>query len=99
MKALFLLLSSLLLTFACIQEKDTGIDATSDCAACLESGGTWQVVECTQNCDLQDISCFTDECPPPCEEDCSGCFSERDCIDAGCSWEWEEFGSTCDTEQ
>ncbi len=75
----------------------TGSDASSGdgsvsgdgCEACLASGGTWQpeADECTQGCDIQDISCFTDSCPGACAADtCGSCFSPEACEGAGCTW-------------
>ena len=84
--------------------EDAGTDPDagelSDCERCLESGGTWQpeANACTVNCDIQDISCFVDECPEPCGADnCDGCFGQRDCEDAGCTWrQMQEFAFCSD---
>ena len=85
-----------LVFFACQPtEKDTNTTSATECDECLSSGGTWQIDECTSNCAIQDISCYTDECPPPCSESCSGCFSESECTSAGCEWEWDEYSATC----
>lgn len=77
--------------------KDSQTSSATTCEECLSTGGTWQIDECTTNCALQDISCYEDECPPPCSESCSGCFTESECLSAGCEWVWEEYGSTCET--
>ena len=62
-------------------------EAETECEACLESGGTWQVVECTRNCALQDGSCYRDACPVPCAADsCGTCFSQSDCEAVDCAW-------------
>ena len=59
------------------------------CEACLAGGGTWQpeVSECTTNCDIADISCFTDSCPGTCQDDCAFCFGQGECEAAGCTWQ------------
>ena len=69
------------------------------CEACLESGGTWQpeASGCTQDCAIQDISCFTTECPDSCTDDCSDCFSQDECEDAGCTWNQEAEAMWCTT--
>ena len=85
--------------FACNGTKTDTSTPLSDCQECLNDGGTWQVDECTSNCALQDISCFRDTCPPACSEDCSGCFSESECNNAGCEWVWQEFDSTCQSAE
>jgi hypothetical protein len=38
---------------------------TSPCEQCLEEGGTWQpeANTCTTDCDIMDISCYTESCP------------------------------------
>lgn len=58
------------------------------CEACLAGGGTWQpeAEECTTNCDIMDISCYTDACPGPCGERCGYCFTEEECRAVGCQW-------------
>jgi hypothetical protein len=64
-------------------------NALSPCEACLASGGTWQpeANACTSNCDIQDISCYTETCPEPCSSSsCSSCIGQEACEDAGCTW-------------
>lgn len=66
------------------------------CEACLQSGGTWQIDECTSNCDVQDTACYRDACPVPCAADsCDTCFSESECEAAGCSWHVEGVALWC----
>ncbi len=70
----------------------------STCEACLESTGTWQpeASACTVDCGLQDISCFTDECPGDCAADeCGNCFSQADCEGATCTWTTMDETATC----
>ncbi len=71
--------------------------ADSLCEACLESGGTWQpeASACTENCAIQDISCFIRECPGACTEDCGDCFSQDECESAGCAWHQEAEAMWC----
>lgn len=60
-----------------------------DCDACLAKGGTWQPEAhyCTPNCDIQDVSCFTDQCPGACTaEACGYCFSASECLASSCMW-------------
>lgn len=68
-------------------------EAPTTCEACLAQGGTWQpeAGACTENCALQDISCFEDECPPA----PGTCTSSADCPDGqmcsgpeGCDAAW-----------
>ena len=66
------------------------------CDACLQSGGTWQVDTCTNDCDLQDTSCFRNACPAPCAADsCGTCFSTSECEAAGCAWHGEAEAQWC----
>ena len=68
-----------------------------DCESCLAGGGTWQpeANECTADCDIADISCFTNSCPGSCEDDCSFCFSQDECSAAGCSWQQASEAMWC----
>jgi hypothetical protein len=68
------------------------------CEACLDSGGTWQpeASSCTDDCDLQDISCFIEECPGACDADeCENCFSQDDCETATCTWTQQDEAMSC----
>ena len=65
---------------------------TDACEACLDEGGTWQpeVGECTADCALLDISCYTDTCPGDCgPASCGQCFDPDTCGAAGCTWQQE----------
>jgi hypothetical protein len=69
-----------------------------NCESCIAFGSTWQpeAGECTPNCDLQDISCFEDECPGACAEDeCGNCFDQGSCQAASCTWNVAEEESWC----
>ena len=78
-------------------DDDDDDNLTEECEECLASGGTWQpeIEECTVDCSAMDISCFTDECPGACEDDCSFCFSSADCEAAGCTWRTEAEAMWC----
>ena len=68
------------------------------CPACLDHGGTWrpEVQECTQDCAIMDISCFTDDCPEACSSDnCSDCFDQTSCETAQCAWRQEDEIAWC----
>jgi hypothetical protein len=67
------------------------------CEECLDSGGTWQpeAEQCTADCDIMDISCYSDECPGACGDDCAYCFGSADCEDAGCTWRVEGEAMWC----
>ncbi len=72
--------------------------APATCEDCLASGGTWQpeADACTSDCDLQDISCFRDDCPEPCGSgNCGGCFDATACNDAGCTWNQQGEAMWC----
>ena len=76
------------------------IDASpepSACEACIEEGGTWQpeLNECTQNCSIADISCYTDTCPGDCFDACEFCFTSSECMDAVCVWNQEDGLGWC----
>lgn len=77
----------------CCSDKADHCEAEG-CEACLASGGTWQpeANACTDNCDLQDISCFTDSCPAP--SDCEACLA------SGGTWQPEANACTanCDLQ-
>ena len=69
-------------------EPDTVVPS-DPCEACLASGGTWQPEEeeCTTNCALQDISCYTDACPGECGgNECGLCLTQDKCEAAKCTW-------------
>ena len=70
---------------------------TQGCEQCLANGGTWQpeAQECTENCEIQDISCFTETCPGSCEENCSYCFDSVSCEEAECTWHQEAEAMWC----
>lgn len=76
---------------ACTPTSSDDDDMNEECEECLDSGGTWQpeAGECTQDCEIMDISCYTESCPGDCSDDCSYCFSSSDCEDAGCTWHAE----------
>lgn len=68
------------------------------CAQCLADGGTWQpsADACTDNCAIQDISCYRDACPAPCSaSSCGSCFAQDACSQAGCQWVTEAEASFC----
>lgn len=94
-----LLLSLGVILVACpVTGDDDDDDATNEeCEECLDTGGTWQPEAggCTENCAAMDVSCFTDECPGACEDDCSFCFSSADCEAAGCTWHAEDEAMWC----
>ncbi len=71
--------------------------SSEGCEDCLASGGTWQpeASECTKDCNVQDISCFRDTCPPACSESCDGCFSQTECEAATCQWNQEAEATWC----
>ena len=67
----------------------TPADPPDPCEACLAEGKTWQpeADACTDDCAIQDISCYADACPAPCSaQSCGTCHSEGDCAGAGCTW-------------
>lgn len=76
--------------------KDSG-GTSDDCAACLESGGTWQpeTSSCTEDCDIVDASCFRTECPRACEDRCENCFDQAECEAQGCTWRVEAEAMWC----
>ena len=62
---------------------------TAACEACLASGGTWQpeAEACTEACEIQDISCYSQACPEACSPtNCGDCFSLSDCETMSCEW-------------
>jgi hypothetical protein len=68
------------------------------CEPCLEAGGTWQpeAQECTENCDIMDISCYETTCPGACEDECRYCFGgEQECLDQGCNWNQDAEAMWC----
>ena len=68
------------------------------CELCLDAGGTWQpeANECSENCNIPDISCYTDSCPAPCSADsCGTCFDSGSCELAGCTWNMEGPAMWC----
>lgn len=81
----------------CPDDEETPTPISDACQSCLDSGGTWQpeAGECTDSCDIADISCFTDECPGACEDDCAYCFSQEDCEAASCAWHQEAEAMWC----
>ena len=81
-------------------EPATDVAFLSPCEECLASGGTWQpeATACTQDCALQDISCYSSSCPEPCSlESCGSCFGQKDCEEAGCQWNAEGPAMWCST--
>ena len=83
-------------------EEDTsnaGDTSTTEntCQACLDAGKTWQpeADQCTDNCDLMDISCFSETCPGECAEYCSACFNQSACEAASCTWHQEAESMWC----
>ena len=96
----FLCLGAMLLTVAACEPDPptpTPVDPSS-CLACLEDGGTWQpeVNECTDDCDIMDISCFVDSCPEACAADnCGDCFDPTSCESATCTWNQEDELAWC----
>ena len=74
----------------------SGADAAA-CNACIESGRTWQpeVSECTEDCDVQDISCYADSCPGSCADECGNCFSQSECEANSCTWHQEQEAMWC----
>ena len=95
------LVLALFFAIGCGSDGDDGEDSQEEdldeCTACIESGGTWQpeVEECTQNCDIMDISCYTDGCPGECEDSCGYCFGQQECEDQGCTWNQEAEAMWC----
>lgn len=91
----------LLLLAACSTPTPTGTASGPDaeaCAACILSGKTWQpeVKQCTEDCAVQDISCFRDKCPGPCSAtNCEHCFAQAACESSGCAWREEAELSWC----
>ncbi len=78
--------------------ESAGAGSADPCAQCLESGGTWQpeANECTQSCDIADISCFEDSCPGACAAtDCGNCLDQTVCEAAGCTWNIEAEAMWC----
>lgn len=66
---------------------NSGGGTSSECDACIASGGTWQVGQCTRDCALQDVSCYRDHCPAPCSSSsCGSCEGQDACEGAGCQW-------------
>ena len=64
--------------------------AEDPCEACLTDGGTWQpeASACTEDCMIQDISCYRDKCPDPCSsEACGSCVTQAACAEASCTWQ------------
>lgn len=64
----------------CCENASSACDL-DQCDACLATGGTWQpeANECTSDCDIQDISCFTDSCPTDsCEASCDAGHEQVD---------------------
>jgi len=72
-------------------------DTRAACQSCLDDGGTWQpeADECTQDCALMDISCYTDSCPEECSSSTCECFSQEACESAGCTWSVESEAMWC----
>ncbi len=93
--------AALLLLAACSTPTPTGAGAGPDaeaCAACIKAGKTWQpeVKECTDNCDIQDTSCFKDSCPGACSAtNCEHCFEQTSCEAASCAWHQEAEATWC----
>lgn len=74
--------------------------ALTTCEACLADGMTWQpqASACTDDCNIQDISCFSEACPGLCEDGCANCFSPNTCESQGCTWsQFAEAGTCGDT--
>ena len=80
----------------------SGGDVTENesCESCLNDGGTWQPGSgCTEDCAIQDISCFRDECPGACEAGaCGNCFEQSACEAASCEWKNSEEAFWCAAE-
>lgn len=90
-----LLLTALFALTACGEED---LSTITDCQECLDAGGTWQPEDdaCTEDCALQDISCWEDECPGECATDaCDNCFDQTECEAASCEWVTEGEGAWC----
>ena len=79
------------------EEEQNNEQQQGECETCLAEGGTWQpeASECTEDCDLQDISCYTDECPGECEDNCAYCFGQGECEEQGCAWHQEAEAMWC----
>jgi hypothetical protein len=87
---------ALLALLACAGDPTTA----GSCEECLDRGGTWQpeARACTEECDLQDVSCFASACPGPCGPGaCDFCFNQGDCDAAGCLWRAEAEAQWCTT--
>ena len=88
-----------LLLAGCDTDKTTTStpDTTAECEACLADGGTWQpeAETCSEDCEIQDISCYTDSCPGECSSDTCECFSQDTCEAAGCTWNVEAEAMWC----
>src|SRR5687768_2714383 len=65
------------------------------CEACLAAGRTWQPPDCTDNCDLQDTSCYRDACPGPCTRESCDCETRAACEVVGCLWRIESEAMWC----
>jgi hypothetical protein len=80
---------------------DSGVpiddSGTDDCESCLRAGLTWQpeIESCTEDCSYQDISCYRDECPGSCADDCGFCFSSGECEANGCTWQSSNEAQWC----
>ena len=71
-------------------------EVETQCEECLQSGGTWQIDECTTDCGLQDTSCYRNACPVPCAADsCGTCFSQSECEAVDCAWHAEDEAMWC----
>ena len=79
------------------QEVTEDATVADPCEECLANGGTWQPpAGCTQDCNIADLSCFTDACPEPCSaEACGSCFGQVECEAVGCTWNAEGPAMWC----
>jgi len=75
----------------------TNYTDNQECEACLSQGKTWQPEAnvCTENCAIQEASCFINTCPGSCDEECSYCFDASACMASECTWHQDEELSWC----
>jgi hypothetical protein len=67
---------------------DPLIEEAATCEDCLAAGGGWELESegCVTDCPADASVCATEECPPSCAEECSGCLEQDECLGAGCVW-------------